>query len=794
MRTLLETYPDDEIYSRGGFPMRVARVAFEIPAYFAPVELDFVLVRRDPFSNAERTDGPSLTADWRASTFALPLGMGAGVPSPLGASRFSPTSEAPGWVNFALHSATAAKVTLFLQWTSHGEAPETLELALNPTVHKTGDVWHVALPFGIEGCVLPVPAHGKLARTNHSECLEQATDIPAVLYGYKCDGDPTRGGWRFHPALVMFDPRAILLVQPLGPFPDPHTVVPKLMGSLADVIYGGDDQLPKSGTEDTGVKMAQVRQIPAQEVIYELSIANFTSHITAQLPPGYKGTFAGVLSKVEYIISTGATTVLLDSVTASFNRKNIDAGGSAPISFFAPDPAYANSEGGSITHQLREMVRGLQARGLEVLLHTIFTHMGEGTDEEPLSVSLRGIDPYSYYKVDTSDFFESNRDLPGTMMLDPQSVATQRLILDALRHWRTYFGVDGFVVNWSSTCELRQHSMLLESIALDPVLGGGAGLGATMGGGVRTYLNTKNLDLVSMHNFGFVNTSYGVDIMRFFESVPGSMVSFSARICGSASFFRDPRCTATRHVLNVLTGLQNDTPLADSAREVLTRANMESKLLGVLLRSLLACLFVSDGVPVISSGDEYGHTRVDYVSSSAAFRDDVDAFRWEAVEDGSEGAFMRSFVEALGVFRHRRADLFSMGGNNVSWTGLDGLSVPDWKNPSAPSVLMCRRRAAISSQHHKMTTQDALMIFNGTAELASAVVGHPPHGFVWVRIADTSLTFPSDCALSFVNMAGPQGTYLVAPLTVLVLELAPAPAGYGSPAAEMVVNFAASAS
>ena len=86
------------------------------------------------------------------------------------------------------------------------------------------------------------------------------------------------------------------------------------------------------------------------------------------------------------------------------------------------------------------------------------------------------------------------------------------------------------------------------------------------------------------------------------------------------------------------------------------------------------------------------------------------------------------------------------------------------------------------------------MIFNGTAELASAVVGHPPHGFVWVRIADTSLTFPSDCALSFVNMAGPQGTYLVAPLTVLVLELAPAPAGYGSPAAEMVVNFAASAS
>jgi hypothetical protein len=49
-------------------------------------------------------------------------------------------------------------------------------------------------------------------------------------------------------------------------------------------------------------------------------------------------------------------------------------------------------------------------------------------------------------------------------------------------------------------------------------------------------------------------------------------------------------------------------------------------------------------------------------------------------------------------------------------------------------------------------------------------------GFAWVRVIDSSLSHPADCTLSYVNMAGPNGTYLVAPHAVLVLELAPAPA------------------
>ena len=45
-RTVLTTDKDDEgdvmVRHRGGFPYRFSRAKFEIPSYFAPLELDFV--------------------------------------------------------------------------------------------------------------------------------------------------------------------------------------------------------------------------------------------------------------------------------------------------------------------------------------------------------------------------------------------------------------------------------------------------------------------------------------------------------------------------------------------------------------------------------------------------------------------------------------------------------------------------------------------------------------------------------------------------------------------------------
>ena len=76
--------------TRGGFPYRFSRAKFEIPSYFAPLELDFVVVQTDPETGEETFDGPRGRRQWPAGAFAVPIGMAAGSPAPLGASRAAP--------------------------------------------------------------------------------------------------------------------------------------------------------------------------------------------------------------------------------------------------------------------------------------------------------------------------------------------------------------------------------------------------------------------------------------------------------------------------------------------------------------------------------------------------------------------------------------------------------------------------------------------------------------------------------------------------------------------------------
>ena len=131
-----------------------------------------------------------------------------------------------------------------------------MEIALNPTTHKTGDVWHVALPVEFARRDAPTPAPASVPRVGASDANAGLGHAPAVLYGFKVDGDATRGGWRFHPRLVVLDPRAECLVPPLGDFPDPETPRPPFLGSLADVMNGGGAQLAADALADRAAARA----------------------------------------------------------------------------------------------------------------------------------------------------------------------------------------------------------------------------------------------------------------------------------------------------------------------------------------------------------------------------------------------------------------------------------------------------------------------------------------------------------------------------------------------------------
>jgi isoamylase len=548
------------------------------------------------------------------------------------------------------------------------------------------------------------------------------------------------------------------------------------------------------------------------------------------------GTYAAVLAKVNHIVGVGATTVLLLPVQACLNRDGGDNFGQNPISLFACDSrlAGARATSGEPAHQLRQLIRGLQRHGLEVLMHVSLTHLGEGSDDKPNTNSLRGIDAESYYQLGPTERVEMNNSIdPTACVLNPCSLVTQQFVVDALRHWRVQMGVDGFVVDSGGGIARGTYgrSLLLESIANDPVLGGGEGGhhggGAGAGGGVRLFLTPGEFEVGRMQNWGVwgerVTPAYARDVGAFLEGKNGAVGGFAARVCGSADLIRGERSAGSGHVMNSWTSFPFGGTLADFAKGVAERAGVtpenaaaharsktHRKAGGIsgrapvktrkpldptpgetalVVRAMLATLFLSDGVPVVNAGDEYGHSLRGLEDAPKTWKNDANAFRWDAVGvSGSVGCEIGAFLSACASFRRRRHDLFGFGGGNVLWSDLSGEHSPDWEAPTSAPQLMCRRRAATapgavavasvdSMDSVERVTQDAVAIWNCGSLLARAVIGQPPIGYTWVRVLDTALASPADCELAYVSLAGPQGTYLVAPHAVVLLELAPAPEG-----------------
>jgi hypothetical protein len=119
---------------------------------------------------------------------------------------------------------------------------------------------------------------------------------------------------------------------------------------------------------------------------------------------------------------------------------------------------------------------------------------------------------------------------------------------------------------WLPTLHLGR-SMLLEAIALDPVLGGvgdapaaaaaaaaakarggggGAG-GQAAAGGARLYLTPDEHEVGQMQNWGVwgeKNAVYLRDVGRFLEGLPGSLGGLASRVCGSADLIRGSRSSA----------------------------------------------------------------------------------------------------------------------------------------------------------------------------------------------------------------------------------------------------------
>ena len=531
-----------------------------------------------------------------------------GSPYPLGA-----TWDGEG-VNFALFSENATAVELCL-FERPDDARETHRIRIEEC---TDFVWHVYLP----------------------------ESRPGQLYGYRVHGlyEP-EAGLRFNPAKVLIDPYAKAIAGNID-WSDAlfgyRIGDPKADLSLDDRENAGS--IPKCVVVDQAFTWGgdQLLRTPwDRTVIYEVHVHGFTAR-HPDVPPNLRGTYAGLATPevIEHLQHVGVTAVELLPVHHFVRDKHlVDRGltnywGYNSIGFFAPDIRYAASpERAHHVWEFKTMVKALHNAGIEVILDVVYNHTGEGNHLGP-TLSFRGIDNASYYRLvpDHPRFYQDYTGCGNTLNVRHPRVL--QLIMDSLRYWVLEMHVDGFRFDLASTLARELHdvdrlSAFFDIIHQDPVLS-------------QVKLIAEPWDLgeggYQVGNFpaGWAewNGRYRDAIRRYWKGDGGQVAELAYRLSGSSDLYegggRRPHASInfvtahdgfTLHDLvsynqkhNEANGEDNRDGTDDNLSwncgvEGPTNKPSIAALRERQKRNMLATLLLSQGVPMLCSGDEIGRTQ-----------------------------------------------------------------------------------------------------------------------------------------------------------------------------------------
>ena len=466
-------------------------------------------------------------------------------------------------------------------------------------------------------------------------------------YGYRVHGPYDRArGLRCNPNKLLLDPytRATAGTLRWGPEVFDYTWGHPERASALDSAGHAMTSLVVDPTFDWFGDV-RPRTAYADSVIYELHVKGFTA-AHPDIPPELRGTYAGLAhpAALRHLVELGITAVELlpvhQHITASFQAREglQNYWGYNTIGFFAPHAAYSAAvRAGWVGGQVREfqqMVHALHRAGIEVILDVVYNHTAEGDEWGP-SLCFRGIDNHAYYRVDPND---PARYLDTTGTGNSYNVDDHtclRLIMDSLRYWVEFMGVDGFRFDLATALarqdgSFRRLSGFFALIDQDPVL--------SQVKLIAEPWDVGQWDSYSVGEFPDTwsewNGRYRDTVRAFWAGRPGMLGQLATRVAGSSDIYgpsrrrphasinyvtshdgftlRDLVSFARKH--NLANGEDNrdgtddniswnhgvegpsDDPVIEAARQRDVRA-------------ILMTLLLSRGVPMLLGGDELGRTQ-----------------------------------------------------------------------------------------------------------------------------------------------------------------------------------------
>lgn len=705
-----------------------------------------------------RSDKRLTTRIFRRFTTLLPghstpgsneLKVSQGLPYPYGAHKIL------DGVNFALFSKNATKVELLFFQTEHPETPFAI-LPLDPIQNRTGDIWHV---------------------------MVYELDTEKTLYGWRCHGPfAPKLGHRFNSEAILCDPYAYAL--------------------SAGYPWGSKNTLRRCKIVEEDItkhKQIKVNYHRSESILYELNVRGFTANPNAGVSS--PGTYAGLIEKIPYFKELGITAVELLPI-AEFNEQDVlyknphtgeslrNLWGYNSLAFFAPKAGFSDT--GDPREEFRELVKEFHKANIEVILDVVFNHTAE-SDENGKTLSFRGIDNSIYYLLDAEGRYLNYSGCGNTLKCNHPLVT--EMILDCLRHWVLSFQVDGFrfdlgsILSRDEAGHLVSNTPLLEQIARDPIL-------------AQKKIIMEAWDAAGAYQVGNLsaqgrfcewNDRFRDDVRRFWRGDLGMTRAFALRFLGSPDLYIQQE-GIPHHSINFVTchdgftlvdlvsynqkhNEENGEDNRDGAYENYSyNHGAEGPTEDLLIlrkrdlkrRGLIATLLLSQGIPMLSAGDEIGRTQ--HGNNNAYCQDTPKNWVDWSLQTKNQDFFR--WVRLLIAFRKKhpifRCPFFLKGreerAQQVLWFNVQGQEHHFEESSRTLGVLLEGNTVEGEGD------DDIYLVFHNSEESAVHPLPKPPNQNRWLLVADSTKNPPTDIFEVGQEMEWTRLEYPLAPHSVVIFR------------------------
>jgi isoamylase/glycogen operon protein len=656
---------------------------------------------------------------------------------------FGVTSTKTGF-NFSIYAKKAKKVSLCL---FDEDNPSQLreEIDLDPLINKTGEVWHILIQE------LP----------------------PSTAYAYRITNQKDA-------ANLLLDPYARGVVSSL------------VWRSSEDESYRPLGRVPSSHSFDW--EGDRFPRIPAKDlIIYEMHVRGFTQDQSSEVK--YPGTFLGVVEKIPYLKELGVNAVELlpihefnESEVVLINPKTgqrlCNYFGYSSVNFFSPMNRYASeSRDNHAILEFKTMVRELHKAGIEVILDVVYNHTFEGNEKGPV-LSFRGFDPHAYYMVDRAEKYLNFSGCGNTT--NTNHPITRELIIHSLRYWVSEMHVDGFRFDLASIFTRSENGVpltsapIVEAITADPILS-------------ETKMIAEAWDAGGLYQVGGFHPStrwsewngrYRDVVRCFIKGNDNYKTAFATALCGSQDLYGwrgSPLCSVnfiTAHdgfslvdlvsynnKHNLENGEENRDGFDhnDSWNCGIEGQSSNKKIVYLRerqMKNFIFALMVSQGIPMITMGDEYVHTR-NGNNNTWCQDNERNWFLWDRLE--IRPGFYR-FYKSLLHFRQGEPLLKKeafLNDTDITWHGTTP-GHPDWDNDN--------HLVAFTLNDSKKEPR-LYIAFNAWHLPQTVILPTLKKGNQWFWVVDTKNQSPNDFLEEGNRLPLEIPSYRLAPYSAIMLRV-----------------------